>query len=70
VIRGEPYKYRQTSDGGYVLYSVGWNEKDDGGLPGKRLFDDQDGDWVWKRYVDLGLIKFVPSSPFLSTFSH
>ncbi len=47
VITGEPYKYRRTADGQFVLYSVGWNEKDDGGIPGKTLFDDKEGDWVW-----------------------
>jgi hypothetical protein len=47
VIGGEPYRYRRTEDGGFVLYSIGWNEKDDGGTPGKRLFDEKEGDWVW-----------------------
>jgi hypothetical protein len=47
VITGQPYKYRRTDDGQFVLYSVGWNEKDDGGIPGKSLFDTRDGDWVW-----------------------
>lgn len=48
VITGEPYKYRRTDDGRFVLYSVGWNERDDGGTPGKTLFDDKEGDWVWQ----------------------
>ncbi len=48
VLTGEPYKYRLTDDGRFVLYSVGWDEKDDGGVPGKRLFDDKQGDWVWE----------------------
>lgn len=47
VMTGQPYKYRRTNDGQFVLYSVGWNLKDDGGVPGKRLFDDKEGDWVW-----------------------
>jgi len=47
VIGGQPYKYRRTGDGQFVLYSVGWNEKDDGGVPGKKLFDEEEGDWVW-----------------------
>ena len=46
VITGEPYKYRRTDDGRFILYSVGWNEKDDGGVPGKSDFDDKEGDWV------------------------
>jgi len=48
VTSGEPYKYRRTTDGQFVLYSIGWNEKDDGGVPGKTLFDDKEGDWVWQ----------------------
>ena len=48
AISGEPYKYHRTSDGQFVLYSVGWNEKDDGGVPGQTLFDDKAGDWVWQ----------------------
>lgn len=47
VIGGEPYKYRRTADGRFVLWSVGWNEKDDGGVPGPTLFDKKQGDWVW-----------------------
>jgi hypothetical protein len=47
VLTGEPYKYRLTADGRFVLYSIGWDEKDDGGVPGRHLFDDEQGDWVW-----------------------
>jgi hypothetical protein len=47
VITGQPYKYRRTEDGQFILYSVGWNEKDDGGAAGKTLFDQTQGDWVW-----------------------
>jgi hypothetical protein len=49
VISGEPYKYHLTNDGQFVLYSVGWNEKDDGGVPGKTLFNEKEGDWVWRN---------------------
>ena len=48
VITGEAFKYHSTGDGRFVLYSVGWNEKDDGGQPGKTLFDATKGDWVWE----------------------
>ena len=48
VLTGEPYKYRRTDNGQFVLYSVGWDEKDDGGVPGRTLFDDLQGDWVWE----------------------
>jgi len=61
VISGEPYKYHRTADpssqssaatsGQFVLYSVGWNGTDDGGVPGKTLFDEKEGDWVWQYPV-------------------
>ena len=35
IIGGQPLKYHRTADGQFVLYSVGWNEKDDGGVAGK-----------------------------------
>jgi hypothetical protein len=47
----QPLHYRRTDDGKFVLYSVGWNEKDDGGtvaLEGGRFVDFDKGDWVWK----------------------
>ena len=51
VITGQALKYRRAADGQYVLYSVGWNEKDDGGVvamndSGKAM-DAENGDWVW-----------------------
>ncbi|HEY5346048.1 MAG TPA: hypothetical protein VIK62_06860 [Verrucomicrobiae bacterium] len=53
VINGQPLKYRRTNDGQFVLYSVGWNEKDDGGVvvykTGSSPEVDRDkGDWVWR----------------------
>ena len=50
VINGQPLKYRRDPDGQFVLYSVGWNETDDGGVvvtPQKNGNQD-DGDWVWR----------------------
>jgi hypothetical protein len=51
IIGGEPLKYRRT-DAGYVLYSIGWNEKDDGGVTptaiNNGMPDLDDGDWVWQ----------------------
>jgi len=52
VITGESFKYRRTDDGRFILYSVGWNEKDDGGVPGKTMFDETEGDWVWEYPVE------------------
>jgi hypothetical protein len=48
VFTGKPYAYRRLDGGNYILYSVGWNEKDDGGTPGKDLFDANSGDWIWQ----------------------
>jgi hypothetical protein len=47
VITGEPYKYRRSGEGAFLLYSVGWNGKEDNGIPGKKLYDEKHGDWVW-----------------------
>ena len=50
VINGQPLKYRRTDDGQFVLYSVGWNEADDGGKVGLTKngnWDAKKGDWVW-----------------------
>jgi hypothetical protein len=53
---GKPMRYRKTTDGRYVFWSIGHDGKDDGG---KRIFENSDpkqtsfqfpgyvGDWVW-----------------------
>jgi hypothetical protein len=43
IVGGQPLKYHRTAAGKFVLYSVGWNEKDDGGVPGAT---NGEGDWV------------------------
>jgi hypothetical protein len=51
VITGQSLKYRRTDDGQFVLYSVGWNETDDGGkveLTKSGSPDWHRGDWVWR----------------------
>jgi hypothetical protein len=51
IINGQPLHYRRTSDGQFVLYSVGWNETDDGGEVGFKKdgsLDVNTGDWVWR----------------------
>jgi hypothetical protein len=53
IINGEPLHYRNLGNGKYLLYSVGWNEKDDGGVVAKAEADShasdlKQGDWVWK----------------------
>ena len=52
VIGGNPLEYRRSDDGQFVLYSLGWNQKDDGGrtelkqgtTPREAI---EQGDWVW-----------------------
>lgn len=49
LIGGQPLKYGLTNDS-FVLYSIGWNEKDDGGMPSTIKHgspQSDDGDWVW-----------------------
>jgi hypothetical protein len=51
IINGQPLHYRRTDDGQFVLYSVGWNETDDGGqvvLTKSGSVDREKGDWVWQ----------------------
>ncbi len=50
-VNGEPLKYRREAPDRFVLYSVGFNLKDDGGQPGltsKGAADVRQGDWVWR----------------------
>jgi hypothetical protein len=52
TIGGQPLHYRRTTDGKFLLYSVGWNETDDGGqvaLKKDGSEDREQGDWVWKN---------------------
>jgi hypothetical protein len=46
-VSSAPFRYRVDGNG-YVLYSVGWNQQDDNGRPGKTMFDEKDGDWIWQ----------------------
>ena len=53
LITGKPLNYRLDDAGRPVLYSVGWNGKDDGGTvaltPTKPpRVDREKGDWVWR----------------------
>ena len=61
IITGKPLHYQRTKDGGFTLYSVGWDEKDDGGavvkydpeghyaFPYRQMSDrPETGDWVWR----------------------
>jgi hypothetical protein len=49
IIGGQPLKYRREK-GEFVLYSVGWNQTDDGGVDSlwkDGPVDIAKGDWVW-----------------------
>jgi len=51
IINGDPMKYRREGNG-FILYSIGWDEKDDGGVTAPTTNtgkpDPQEGDWVWQ----------------------
>jgi hypothetical protein len=44
IVNGEPLKYRREAPDRFILYSIGWNLKDDGG---KEADNKGSGDWVW-----------------------
>ena len=51
VITGEPLQYHPTPAGSFVLYSVGLNGRDDGGIVITNQYEGIDfsaGDWVWQ----------------------
>jgi hypothetical protein len=50
IINGQPLHYQREANGHFILYSVGWNETDDGGevvLKKSGSVDQEQGDWVW-----------------------
>jgi hypothetical protein len=55
-IGGQPLHYRTTEDGNFIVYSVGWNETDDGGnvrFTNNGSIDLDQGDWVWRHPTTL-----------------
>ena len=57
MVDGQPLRYRLDGTDGFVLYSIGWNRKDDGGQIAwtkpsskneKSQLDEKQGDWVWR----------------------
>jgi hypothetical protein len=46
ALTGEPYRYRRDAADVFVLYSVGWDLKDDDGTPSAQPYGEN-GDWVW-----------------------
>ena len=56
IINGQPLHYRREASGQFILYSVGWNETDDGGqvvLSKGGSVDQKNGDWVWQYPVEI-----------------
>ena len=54
IIGGQPLHYRRIAGGKFLLYSVGWNETDDGGQVVSKPDGSEDwekGDWVWQYPV-------------------
>lgn len=50
LITGKDLAYHLEPDGHYLLYSVGWNERDDDGFIKQSQsgsVDQNEGDWVW-----------------------
>jgi len=55
LMTGSPLHYALKEDGRFTLYSVGWNERDDGGSIAKTSggqTDTEQGDWVWSSEED------------------
>jgi hypothetical protein len=52
IFGAQPLHYRKAAGGNFILYSVGWNETDDGGITGHHnggsMPDFESGDWVWR----------------------
>jgi hypothetical protein len=49
IMSGDMYHYKLISDRSYILYSVGWNQKDDNGDGGRGRNSDSP-DWIWTNY--------------------
>ena len=47
VINGEPLRYRRDEGGGYAIYSVALNGRDDGGVESSERLAASQPDWVW-----------------------
>ena len=54
IMNGEPYRYRRTDDGSFLLYSVGLDLRDDDGIIDPKMRADwrasptDPPDWVWR----------------------
>jgi hypothetical protein len=62
VVISEPMIYRRVNDQDYLLYSIGWNMQDDGGV----ISDDNRADkldWVWASKPELYQRRKIQPSP-------
>lgn len=63
IVDRKPLRYRKEEAGGYTLWSIGWDEKDDEGtivlssLTGVEAIQAEEGDWVWSMSAPLKVIK-------------
>jgi hypothetical protein len=48
---GQPLRYRRDGMDKFTLWSVGWNQTDDGGVSVRNAdrLDETKGDWVWRQ---------------------
>jgi len=53
VINGQPLHYRRTADGKFLLYSIGWDEVDDGGV----IFKTEQGRLDQKKGTGFGCFR-------------
>ena len=50
IYTGKPMIYRRKEDGGFLLYSVGPDRRDDGGAANPKRNEMQQPDWVWLHH--------------------
>ena len=48
VMDGAPLRYRRTAEGGFVIWSIGWDRYDDGGDSEPAKITRIPPDWVWR----------------------
>lgn len=51
-VNGGPLRYVRKGESGYIIYSIGWNETDDGGISKRSR---KELDWVWASHPDLNV---------------
>lgn len=46
LVTQEPFRYLLSGPDHFTLWSIGWDERDDGARPGRK---NREGDWVWAK---------------------